>query len=192
MNITTPPPTPVQVPVTVWEPRTYPGDLAQLRTLRQDLTRDLVGFDADFVDTVHLCASELLANAIKYTDSGLPGGQVLRFLSRPTTHRLRIGLTDEGGSGTAPRIPTERSAQAWEWAEGQRGLVIIEQLSMAWGYHRTAPWADLGTHVWASLRTRRPAGHARTSSPTEPPPGPDRRSTASRRDRGRPAYVWLR
>ena len=151
MNTTTPPPTPVQVPVTVWEPRTYPGTLAQLRKLRQDLTRDLAGFDPDFVDTVHLCASELLANAIKYTDSGLPGGQVLRFLSRPTTHRLRIGFTDEGGSGNTPRIPTERSEQAWEWAEGQRGLVIIEQLSMAWGYHRTAPWADLGTHVWVDL-----------------------------------------
>src|SRR5699024_2124713 len=58
---------------------------------------------------------------------------------------------DEGGSGNTPRIPTQRSEQAWEWAEGQRGLVIIEQLSMAWGYHRTAPWADLGTHVWADL-----------------------------------------
>ena len=28
MSTTTPSPTPVQVPVTVWEPRTYPGDLA--------------------------------------------------------------------------------------------------------------------------------------------------------------------
>src|SRR5699024_11683463 len=41
MNTTTPPPTPVQVPVTVWEPRTYPGTLAQLRKLRHDLTRSL-------------------------------------------------------------------------------------------------------------------------------------------------------
>ena len=151
MNTTTPPPTPVQVPVTVWEPRTYPGTLAQLRKLRHDLTRDLAGFAPDLLHTVHLCASELLANAVKYTDSGLPGGQVLRFLSRPTTSRLRIGFTDEGGSGNTPRIPTQRSEQAWEWAEGQRGLVIIEQLSMAWGYHRTAPWADLGTHVWVDL-----------------------------------------
>src|SRR5699024_7619269 len=151
MNTTTPPPTPVQVPVTVWEPRTYPGDLAQLRKLRQDLPHDLAGFDADFVDTVHLCASELLANAIKYTDSGLPGGQVLRFLSRPTTSRLRSGLNDEGGSGTAPRIPTERSVQAWEWAEGQRGLEIIEQLSTARCYHRAAPRIDLGPHVWPGL-----------------------------------------
>src|SRR5699024_7080454 len=151
MNVTTLPLTPFQLPVTVRAPRTSPGDLADQLTLRHDLTQALVGLDADFVDTVHLCASELLANAIKYTDTGLPGGQFLRFLSRPTAHRLRIGFTDEGGSGTVPRIPTERSVQAWEWAEGQRGLVIIEQLSMAWGYHRTAPWADLGTHVWADL-----------------------------------------
>ena len=155
MNTTTPPltTTPVQdqAPVTVWEPRTYPGTLAHLRTLRHDLTQDMTGFAPDLIDTVRLCASELLANAVKYTDSGLPGGAVLRFLSRPTSDRLRIGLTDEGGSGTVPRIPTQRSEQAWDWAEGQRGLVIIEQLSVAWGYHRTAPWADLGTHVWADL-----------------------------------------
>src|SRR5699024_6634902 len=119
--------------------------------LRHDLTPDLTRFTPALRATVRRRASELLANADQYTASGPPGGAVLRVLSRPTSDRLRIGLTDEGGSGTVPRIPTQRSAQAWDWAEGQRGLVIIEQLSVAWGYHRTAPWADLGTHGWADL-----------------------------------------
>src|SRR5699024_1377408 len=107
MNITTPPPTPVQVPVTVWEPRTYPGDLVQLRALSQDTSRALGGFDAESVHTVQRCSRELLANPITYTAAGLPGGQVLRFLGRPTTDLIRVGFTDKGGSGTVPRIPTE-------------------------------------------------------------------------------------
>lgn len=141
MNTTSTSTVAVPVPVTVWEPRTYPGNLAHLRTLRHDLARDLTGFAPDLVDTVRLCASELLANAVKYTDSGLPGGEVLRFLSRPAPGRLRIGFTDEGGSGTTPRIPTDRSEEAWNWAQGQRGLVIVDQLSTAWGYHLAAPQA---------------------------------------------------
>lgn len=148
---TTPSSTTTPAPVTVWEPRTYPGNLAHLRRLRRDLIRDLAGFDADLIDTVQLCASEMLANAIKYTNSRLLGGEVLRFLSRPTQDRLRIGFTDEGGSGTVPRIPTERSPETWDWAEGQRGLVVIAQLSTTWGHHHAAPWADLGTHVWADF-----------------------------------------
>ena len=139
-------------PVTVWGTRTYPGDLAQGRRVRHDLTRDLTGFDGDFVDLVHLCAGELFANAVKYTDSRLTGGEVLRFLNRPDTYTLRIGFTDAGGSGAAPpRIPVERSEQEWDWSEGQRGLAIIDQFAVRWGHWRTAPWADLGTHVWADL-----------------------------------------
>lgn len=138
-------------PVTVWEPRTYPGDLAQGRRVRHDLTRDLAGFDGDLVDLVHLCAGELFANAAKYTDSRLAEGEVLRFLSRPDPCTLRLGFTDAGGSGAVPRIPRERSEQEWGWAEGQRGLVIIDQLARAWGHHRAAPWADLGTYVWVDL-----------------------------------------
>src|SRR5699024_9880195 len=34
---------------TVWEPRTYPGSLAHLSTVRADLSRDLAGFDGDLV-----------------------------------------------------------------------------------------------------------------------------------------------
>ncbi|KOX12110.1 histidine kinase, partial [Nocardiopsis sp. NRRL B-16309] len=64
---------------------------------------------------------------------------------------LRVSLSDCGGGGGTPRIPTERTADEWDWAEGQRGLVLVESLSTAWGHFRLAPWADLGTHVWATF-----------------------------------------
>ncbi|GHD32728.1 hypothetical protein GCM10007147_36630 [Nocardiopsis kunsanensis] len=55
------------------------------------------------------------------------------------------------GSGGLPRVPAERSDDEWAWAEGQRGLLMVETLSTAWGYLSSVPWADLGTHVWAEF-----------------------------------------
>ena len=116
---------------TVWEPRTYPGSLAHLHTVRADLSHDLAGFDDDLVETIILCASELFANCAKYTDSGCREGEVLRFLAWEAD-RVRVGFTDAGGSGGSPRVPDERSDDEWAWAEGQRGLLMVEKLSTAW------------------------------------------------------------
>ncbi|MBE3001781.1 ATP-binding protein [Nocardiopsis sp. HNM0947] len=145
---------------TVWEPRTYPGHLCHLRDVRTHLTHDLNGFDTDLVETIVLCASELFANCVKYTDSGRPNGEVIRFLNWQND-RIRLGFTDQGGSGALPRIPDQRSDDDWAWAEGQRGLLMVQTLSTAWGHLPTAPWADLGTHVWADLAVppRTPTPH---------------------------------
>lgn len=134
---------------THWEHRVYPGALSHLARARADLAHDLSGFDPDLVDTLTLVTSELFANAVKYTDSGRPRGEVLRALSMPDTSTLRVGLSDFGGGGGVPSIPHQRSQEEWERAEGRRGLLLVENLSSAWGHHRLAPWADLGTHVWA-------------------------------------------
>ncbi|MFE3458896.1 ATP-binding protein [Nocardiopsis aegyptia] len=144
-------PTTTRRPAVFWEHRTYPGDLAHLSQVRSDLATDLAGFDPDLVDTVQLLTSELFANGVKYTDSGHTGGEILRALSMPDPATLRVSLSDCGGGGGTPRIPTERTADAWDWAEGQRGLVLVQNLSTAWGHFRLAPWADLGTHVWAQV-----------------------------------------
>ncbi|WP_159942618.1 MULTISPECIES: ATP-binding protein [unclassified Nocardiopsis] len=136
-------------PVVFWEHRVYRGELAQLARVRSDLARDLAGFDEGLVETVRLCASELFANSVKYTDSGRAGGEVLRALSMPDRRTLRFSVSDCGGGGGVPRIPVERDEEAWDWAEGQRGLLLVRDLSREWGHFRLAPWADLGTHVWA-------------------------------------------
>lgn len=138
-------------PLVGWEHRLYPGDLAHARAVRTDLATDLCGFGPDLVDTVQLCVSELFANCVKYTDSGRPGADVLRALCLPAPHTLRVGLSDWGGSGTLPTVPTDRTDDEWDWAEGQRGLALVENLSTGWGSRRQAPWADLGTHVWAEF-----------------------------------------
>jgi anti-sigma regulatory factor (Ser/Thr protein kinase) len=138
-------------PAVFWEHRTYPGQLSQLSRVRADLAADLAGFDPDLVDTLQLVTSELFANASKYTDSGRQGGETIRALSMPDPRTLRVSLSDCGGGGGVPRIPTERTTDEWDWAEGQRGLVLVENLSTAWGHFRLAPWADLGTHVWAEF-----------------------------------------
>lgn len=49
--------------VTRWRARIYPGVLDRMSTIRADLRADLAGFDADLVETVTLCASEIAANA---------------------------------------------------------------------------------------------------------------------------------
>lgn len=138
-------------PLVFWEHRVYPGALDQLTRVRADLTADLAGFDEDLVDTVRLCASELFANSVKYTDSGERHGEVLRALSMPNAHTLRFSVSDCGGGGSVPTIPDERTDDEWSWAEGQRGLLLVENLSRRWGHFRLAPWGDLGTHVWATF-----------------------------------------
>ncbi|MFD3685014.1 ATP-binding protein [Nocardiopsis sp. NPDC058631] len=138
-------------PHVFWEHRVYPGHLSELGGVRADLAADLAGFDPDTVDTLTLVTSEVFANCCKYTDSGHEGGEVLRALSMPDPGTLRVGLSDFGGGGGVPAVPHERTADEWDRAEGQRGLLMIENLASAWGHHRLAPWADLGTHVWATL-----------------------------------------
>ena len=78
------------------------GPAAMAQLLRK-LRRDLAGFDADFVDTVHLCASELLANAIKYTTTlkaPRSGGYYSQML-RSWSYRDAIGSIDATSSLTA-------------------------------------------------------------------------------------------
>ncbi|RKS07568.1 anti-sigma regulatory factor (Ser/Thr protein kinase) [Nocardiopsis sp. Huas11] len=138
-------------PVVFWEHRVYPGHLAELSRVRADLAADLAGFDEDLVDTVQLVTSELFANGCKYADAPAPYKEVIRGLSMPDERTLRVSLSDCGGGGGLPRIPTERSPDEWDVAEGQRGLLLVENLATAWGHFRLAPWADLGTHVWATF-----------------------------------------
>ncbi|WP_017602319.1 ATP-binding protein [Nocardiopsis lucentensis] len=138
-------------PVVFWEHRVYPGHLALLTRVRADLAADLTGFDEDLVDTVRLVVSEVFANCCKYTDSGREGGEAIRGLSMPDDRTLRVFLSDAGGGGGVPRVPAEHTESEWSRAEGQRGLLLVENLSTDWGHFRLAPWADLGTHVWATF-----------------------------------------
>ena len=138
-------------PLVFWEHRLYTGTHSELGKVRSDLAHDLAGFDPDLIHTLQLCLTELFTNTLKYTDSGTKYGETLRTLSMPNRSTLRLSVSDSGGGGGVPRVPVERSRQAWDWAEGQRGLLLVDKLATSWGHHRLAPWADLGTNVWATF-----------------------------------------
>ncbi|MFC3998071.1 ATP-binding protein [Nocardiopsis sediminis] len=161
-------PAPALAPVR-WEPRAYPGDLAQSARVRADLIADLDGFGLDLIDDVTLCAAELFANAARHTASGEPGGDVLRFLGLPTPDTLRLTVVDSGGGRSSPAIPFQRSAGEWATAEGQRGLLLVDALSTAWGRYSVVPGADLGIGVWVQFPgLRASAGSSRFSCATVP------------------------
>ncbi|WP_116246076.1 ATP-binding protein [Nocardiopsis sp. FIRDI 009] len=138
-------------PHVFWEHRVYTGRFDELARVRADLARDLDGFDPDLVDALRLCLSELFTNTLKYTDSGTVYGEVIRTLSMPDRATLRLSVSDSGGGGCVPRVPAERTREEWDWSEGQRGLLLVENLSTAWGHLPLGPWGDLGTNVWAEF-----------------------------------------
>ncbi|MFL1378782.1 ATP-binding protein [Nocardiopsis protaetiae] len=137
-------------PTRLWRHHLYPGDLARLSQVRRDLRADLAEFHEDLADTLVLCGSELFANCVKYTASGR-NGQVVRTLWLVDDRSLTLGFTDDGLSGTVPAIPRSRTSTEWDEAEGQRGLLMVEELSTAWGYSPVCPFGDLGTHTWATF-----------------------------------------
>ncbi|WP_150239378.1 ATP-binding protein [Nocardiopsis quinghaiensis] len=133
-----------------WEPRLYRGGLADLSTARGDLAEDMSGFAPDLVDTVRLCLHELQANACKY---GRANGEVARQLDVSTDHVLTLTVSNDHGSapGAVPRVPTERTDTEWDRAEGQRGLLLVENLATSWNHYSWPVWSGLGVLVWASF-----------------------------------------
>ena len=148
-----------------WPCLLYPGDLAHLATMRQDLHRDLArlsGLPTDAAADMVLCASELFANAIDHSRSGEPDGNVIRTLTMPTATLLRVGIIDDGhrttpapgAFPTEPVIPTDRTLTEWEEAERGRGLLLVEHLSHRWGSRKVLdfPFCEgLGTFLWAEF-----------------------------------------
>ncbi|WP_435110655.1 ATP-binding protein [Nocardiopsis synnemataformans] len=145
-------PVPTPGPFAFWGHRGYACDLSELARVRSELARDLTGFDPDLVETVKLVASELVANSCKYAR---PEDGVTRTLSMPDERTLRLTVSDAGGS-TLPRVPAERTDEEWEVAEGQRGLLLVSQLSRTWACFAFPRRYGLGTHVWAAFDAEPP------------------------------------
>ncbi len=145
-------PFPTPGPFAFWGHRGYAGTLSELARVRSELARDLAGFDPDLVATVQLVASELVANSCKYAS---PGERVTRTLSMPDERTLRLTVSDAGGP-TLPRIPNERTDEEWELAEGQRGLLLVRDLSRTWASFTFPRRHGLGTHVWAAFDAEPP------------------------------------
>ncbi|TDD29978.1 ATP-binding protein [Actinomadura sp. KC06] len=88
-----------------------------------------------------LCMSELITNALRYTESG-QDGQV-RVEVGHSEKVVRVTVIDDGGAETAPHL-----ASVDEMAEGGRGLLVVAFLATSWGVDRRgaghAVWFELG------------------------------------------------
>ena len=92
------------------------------------------------------CVSELAANAICHTRSGLPGGTFTVSL-HDGGDLVHIAVTDAGGTAR-PRVKRPRRASAHG-----RGLAIVAALSAAWGCERTGGGQVTWCEIHASDRS---------------------------------------
>ncbi|GAA4184385.1 hypothetical protein GCM10022252_13190 [Streptosporangium oxazolinicum] len=94
-----------------------------------------------------LLVSELVSNAVRHSKSGRAGGRVtVAVANRGDT--IRIAVIDEGSSTCAPRLPAEPD----EDAEGGRGLWLVREVALSWGWHEGT--AGRGRVVWFQLAWR--------------------------------------
>lgn len=111
--------------------RSFPGQPGQVRIVRWWLTAQLGGPAA--CDDVVLACSELAANAIIHSDSGLPGGVFTVRLSIDHGF-VRIEIIDQGGQWPGVRRPChEDPADLEDPSQCGRGLRIVAALASAWG-----------------------------------------------------------
>jgi anti-sigma regulatory factor (Ser/Thr protein kinase) len=123
--------------------RVFRGETSQVPLVRDFIRRYLDGWPcpAATVEDILLCASELAANAVCHSRSGLPGGNLtVQVVVRPGEW-VEVAVGDAGG----PWVTRD----AGDNAECGRGLQIVSALStqtgiVAGGHSRTVwfrcPW----------------------------------------------------
>ncbi|MER7044166.1 ATP-binding protein [Streptomyces jumonjinensis] len=101
--------------------RTFSGCLEEIRTVR-GWTRDVLG-GSSRVDDAALIVSELSANAVVHTASGVGTGTFEVCLT-PTGRHILISVADIGGTARAPRLqhPGEEDTRG-------RGLGMVSALA---------------------------------------------------------------
>ncbi|MFD6035712.1 ATP-binding protein [Streptomyces griseoincarnatus] len=120
---------------------TFPCVETSAATARRFVRIALATWQMDpYMDTGALLVSELVANAVRHTNS-----RVIRVVvTRPDDVRFRVGVTDKAGTAL-PELRTHMGLTV----DG-RGLVLIETLSDRWGWDQYR-W---GKHVWAEVKVK--------------------------------------
>lgn len=101
--------------------RIFSGSADQLASVRHHV-RDAIG-DHPCLDVAELVASELAANAIAHTASGLPGGKFEVWATSLADGRVGILVADQGG----PTVPEPKPVD-FE-SESGRGLDLVRTLA---------------------------------------------------------------
>jgi anti-sigma regulatory factor (Ser/Thr protein kinase) len=159
--------------LTVLGTMTVPGTEPSVALVRR-FAHTTLGTEHPCLDDVRLCLSELATNAVKHSDSGLPGGLIDVLIAAGHTV-IRVEVTDDGvrahpscGTGTArtgaaaeaeacvrgeaqieAQVKAEVGARrhAGAESEGGRGLPIVDALAARWGIRLTGP----RTVIWAEF-----------------------------------------
>ena len=128
--------------------RSFPGQPRHLGAARNWLAQLVKGFDA--ADDALLACSELAANAIVHSDSGLPGGMFTVRLSIEPDF-VRIEVLDQGGpwSGRPDRID-HADADPEDQTQCGRGLTIIAAIACSWGITGDQE----GRTAWCEIKSR--------------------------------------
>jgi anti-sigma regulatory factor (Ser/Thr protein kinase) len=92
-------------------------------------------------DVAVLLASELFANSVRHSASGLPGETVMVAVMAGDGV-VGVEVTDRSGPG----VPELRHAGGE--ADGGRGLLLVERLAARWGWRRCGG----RTETWFELR----------------------------------------
>lgn len=124
----------------------FPEEVSRARRWTRDILRG-----SPLADDAELIVSELSANAILHTASGLESGRFHLVLA-VSPQVIALSVTDDGGAATAPKIGDQA-----EDAEHGRGLGMVSAIA-----HRVVVHDSEGGHtVTAELFTHHRAGDHR-------------------------------
>lgn len=124
---------------------TVPGRPQDVRTARRFVAA-MIGASHPHAETALLLTSELVANAVTHSRSGLPGGMVdVAVAVRGPA--LLISVTDDGSPSSLPAVSARAGGQDSVAEEHGNGLILVASLADAWGYQS----AGCRTMVWFML-----------------------------------------
>lgn len=142
--------------VTVLGAETFKRHVSEVARVRHwvagDVASDL-GLTGDALDTITLCVSECVTNAVRYGDAGDEIGVIVvrRCLDDARPSAVRVEVIDSGNTGQD--APHMRSADPHAYGEKGRGLAIVGALTAAWGHQRDRDGS--GHVVWFEVQDAR-------------------------------------
>ncbi|TMR92042.1 ATP-binding protein [Nonomuraea basaltis] len=122
----------------------FPGVASSVPVARHCIKAILAAAGHRNVTGVQLVVSELVANALTHSVSGLPGGLITVGVRAIGDDLARIDVMDDGGV-TAPHV-----RESGELDCSGRGLQIVDDTALRWGIGDNA---FRGRRVWAEVLT---------------------------------------